>query len=687
MDKISIFLDGHEIEAQQDQTIMEVAEKADIYIPHLCHHPNLPDIGACRLCIVEIEGREGVHTACTTCVEKNMVINSKTEKLNAMRRLNMELMLSNHIEDCTTCPKYSNCELQSLYQYLGVTVGRLKPTLHSVLVNHNNPLIVRDLNRCVSCGRCVRVCRDVRGVGALEYETTECGRVQVDVKGHMSLKEADCRFCGACVEVCPTGALQDKEGVFKKNLNRELSLIPCKSECPANIDIPRYVRFVKEGKYQEAVAVMREKVPFPNSLGHICMAFCEQGCRRSGINDSVSIRELKRFAAGKDQGLWREKTKIKDDSGKKAAIVGGGPAGLTAAYYLKKSGHDVTVFEKLPNPGGMLTSGIPAYRLPRQVVEKEIDEFTRIGVKIKTNTTVRSVEELKEQGFDAVLFAIGTGSGVRLPIPGADLENVYVNIEFLQKEAYGNPLPVGNQVVVLGGGNVAFDCAQIAKKLGAKAVSVVCLESREKMTASQEEIEEAEKDGIQIYNSRTFLEVVETNGKAAGVKCQEVEGFYFDESRRLKLEIKQNSEHVLKADTVIFATGQRPEIQKEFNLPLGRGNSISTVDGVRVNNQNVYAVGDVVYGTKSVIQAIAAARKAAQIIDLDLGGTGEIDEHLTSEIKLDGYLGISEGFTEMERSSSFFDDNSACKEAGRCLQCDLRLELDKPRLWANYTIQ
>lgn len=241
--------------------------------------------------------------------------------------------------------------------------------------------------------------------------------------------------------------------------------------------------------------------------------------------------------------------------------------------------------------------------------------------------------------------------------------------------------------MVLGGGNVAFDCAQIARRLGAKDVSVVCLESREKMTASKDEIEEGERDGIKIYNSRTFLEVVENNGKAAGVKCQEVEGFYFDEARKLKLEIKQNSDHVLEADTVIFATGQRPEIQEEFNVPLGRGNLISTVDGVRVNDQRVYAAGDAVYGTKSVIQAIAAARRAAQIIDLDLGGTGIIDEQLSREIKLNGYLGVNKGFAETDKNSCCSDEDSACREAGRCLQCDLRLELEKPRLWANYTIK
>ena len=684
METVDICLDGRKIKAKAGQTVLEAAEAADIYIPHLCHHPSLQDIGACRLCIVEIEGQEGVQTSCTTKAEQGMVIHTKTEKIKQMRRLNMELMLSNHIEDCTTCPKYSNCELQSLYQYLGVTVGRLKPTLNSVPVNTDNPLIIRDLNRCVSCGRCVRVCRDVRGVGALDYEVTESGRVQVDVKNHASLKAADCRFCGACVEVCPTGALQDKEGVFRKDLKRELAMVPCKAECPANIDVPRYTRFIKAGKYQEAAAVIREKAPFPHSLGHICMAFCEKACRREAINGSLSIRELKRFAASQDQGLWRDKVKQKSNSGKRIGIIGSGPGGLTAAYYLRKCGHDVTVFEKLPVAGGMLTTGIPEFRMPREIVQKEIDEITRIGVKIKTNTTITSIEELKDSGFDSVLLAIGTGSGVRLPIPGAEAGNVYTNIEFLQCASLHTPLPVGKKVVVLGGGNVAFDCAQVAKRLGAEEVILTCLESRDKMTASEDEIEEGEQEGIKILNSHTFLSVETADEKASGIRCEMVESFSFDENKKLQLTIKPDSEYVIAADTVIFATGQRAEIKEGFHIPLGRGNSIMTVDGVRVNDQNVYAAGDAVYGTHSVIKAIASGRHAAYIMDIDLGGEGDIEDVLAPQELPDGKLRQSGAFVEIEKSQYCTSEESAGRESGRCLQCDLRLQLEKPRLWASY---
>lgn len=704
MNTVLITIDGHMLNVEPEKSILNAALEAHIYIPHLCHHPDLPDIGACRLCVVEIDGCNEIKTACTTKVEDGMIIHTKTEKLNAMRRLSMELMLANHVDDCTTCPKYLKCELQSLIQYLGVSTSRLRRTLNNVPVNTSNPLIVRDLNRCVSCGRCVRVCKEVRGVNVLEYGITEDDRIMVDIRNHNSLENENCRFCGACVEVCPTGALQDKEGVFKKNLNRELGLIPCKAECPANIDVPKYVRYIKEGKYQDAIAVIREKAPFPHSLGYVCMAFCESACRRKEINKALSIKELKRFAAEHDKGLWRDKVVFKPKTNKKVAVVGSGPAGLTAAYYLSKCGHKVTVFEKLEVAGGMMTTGIPEYRLPREAVQAEIAEIERSGVTILTNAKVTSLEDLKGKGFNKILLAIGTGKGVRLPIPGADLENVYENIEFLQMVSLKKPVTVGEKVVVLGGGNVAFDCARVAKRLGAKDITIACLESREAMTASDDEIEEGTEEGIKILNSRTFVSIESAGNTAAGVKCQEVASFSFDENKKLQLQIAPDSEHIIPADTVIFATGQRAEVPKEWNLTTGRGNSIVTEDGMKISNSDIYAVGDAVYGTNSVIRAIAAGRKVASAIDIALGGDGIIEDKLTEDVIPNPYIGKDESFLSIERAKNECEDalsrttnfkevnhclseSSACKESNRCLQCDLRTQITKPKLWAEYKIK
>jgi NADPH-dependent glutamate synthase beta chain and related oxidoreductases len=617
----------------------------------------------------------------------------------------MELMLANHVDDCTTCPKYLKCELQSLIQYLEVSTSRLRRTLNSVPVNTSNPLFVRDMNRCVSCGRCVRICRDIRGADVLDYQMTEEDRVIVDIRNHGLMAEENCRFCGACVEVCPTGALQDKEGVFKPNLNRELELIPCKAECPAHTDVPRYIRAIKEGRYQDAIAVIREKAPFPHTLGYVCMAFCESVCRRKEINEALSIRELKKFAAIQDQGIWREKVRFKPKTGKRVAIVGSGPAGLTAAYYLAKSGHSVTVFEKTSVAGGMLSTGIPEYRLPREAVRSEIAEIERAGVTILTDTAVESPEALRAEGFDKILLAIGAGKGTRLPIEGADKENVYENIEFLKRVSLGKPDTVGETVVVIGGGNVAFDCARAAVRLGAKDVTIACLESREAMTASEDEILEGTEEGIKLMNGRTFLSIEGSEHRASGVRCREVISFCFDENKRLQLEVKPDSDHVIPADTIIFAAGQRPDIPEGWDLPIGPGNLILTEDEIRISGkEDLYAAGDAVYGTHSVIRAIAAGRKAASVIDKDLNGDGDIEDKLTDEAKPSPYIGKDPAFLSIRRGTNKYEPaekriqsfeevcrpfpaSDACTESGRCLQCDLRTQITRPKLWVHYKIK
>lgn len=703
MSKIKIVIDGMELNADENKTVMEVAEEADIYIPHLCHHPDLHDVGGCRLCVVEIQGKDEAETACTTKVSNGMIVKTKSEKLDKMRRLSMELMLANHVDDCTTCPKYLKCELQSLIQYLGVSTSRLRRTLNSVPVGTNNPLIIRDLNRCVSCGRCVRVCKDVRGVGILGFDKNDEERTYVGIKDNLSLADANCRFCGACVEVCPTGALQDKKGIFKEG-NRNEVLIPCKHECPAGINVPKYVRFIKEGKFDEASAVIREKAPFPKSLGLVCMRFCESACRRKDIDGSISIGDLKRFAAEVDSYKWKEKSFKKESTNKKIAIIGSGPAGLTAAYYLVKLGHSVDVHEKLPVAGGMLSAGIPDYRLPKEVVESEIDIIREAGVNIITNSKIQSIKELKDKGYDVVLIAVGTDKGVRIPIPGSNLKDVYVNIDFLRRDLINLEIDMKKSVVVLGGGNVAFDCARSAKRLGCENVSVVCLEDANNMTASNDEIKEAKEEGIQIYNGRTFVKIEENEGNITGLICKEVEDFHFDESRKLVLNIKENSEHLIAGEMIIFATGQKPDLDAFEEIEINQRGLVNTNEYYKTNIDGVFAVGDTVTGTASIIQAIAGARKAASNIDIYLGGDGVIEEALSSEQPLDAKIGMEEGFAKKEiskakcisvdkRITNFelmtvgLDEKTAQCEASRCLQCDLRPKLTKAKFWTEYKVK
>lgn len=694
-----INIDNKTVKVRKGMSILEAALSADIYIPHLCHHPNLPDAGECKMCIVEIEGREGIFTSCTTLAEEGMVVKTKTDRLRHVRNLSMELMLASHPSECTACPKYLKCELQNLIQYLGVSGARVRklPVAHPVVTE--NPLFVRDLNRCILCGRCVRACRQLRGCEVLTY-VRDNEKTYIGTEHGGLLADDNCRFCTACVEVCPTGALMDKAEVISKFPKTEDNLLPCKASCPAGIDVPGYVRLIKEGKYTEAVALISQKAPFPLTLGYICTAFCEANCRRRYVNNSVAIRELKKFAALRDNGLWKASSKIAPPTGKKIAVIGSGPAGLTAAYYLAKKGHDVTVFEKQPYPGGMMRVGIPEYRLPREVFETEIKEIEKAGVKIRTNSEIKAPGGLLDEGYAAVLAAIGTHKGVRLPIAGNDLDCVLVNTDFLRDISLHRNVTVGERVLVLGGGNVAFDCARSARRLGAKEVTIACLEDRDHMTASIAEIEEGLEEGIVILNSRTFSRIVSENGSAV-VVCSKVESFYFDENRKLILNTVPGLEHTIQADTVIFATGQTVDIPEGFGLSTGRGNLI-TVSNYETSKKGVFAAGDAISGTSSVIQAIASGRGAATAIDRYLGGDGDIDEILAPLEEPEQFIGKEEKFAYRERQiaccapvgeriSGFreymqpYDENMAHCESERCLQCDLRIKMDKVKFWGDYT--
>ena len=698
-----ITIDGTRLEVPENKNVLECALEAGIYIPHLCHHPDLPENGSCRMCIVEVEGQEGVTTSCTLRAQDGMVVHTTSERINKLRTLALELLLAGHPEDCSTCPKYGNCELQTLIQYIGANNARMRTRIKGVKMEEGNPLLIHDMNRCVLCGRCVRACNKLRGVGVLQYNKKDLETYVGTLHGKL-LKDEDCRFCTACAEVCPTGSIRDKLQLLTTNLKKEEALVPCRTACPAHTDIPRYIRFVKEGDYDAAVAVIREKVPFPNALGHVCSHACELECKRKEVSEAMSIRDIKRYAAEHDTGrYWKGKGKQLPDTGKKVCVVGGGPAGLTAAYYLRKQGHAVTVKEALPTVGGMMSYGIPSYRLPREIVAQEAKVIEDQGVVIETNTKVeKPVELLKE--YDAVLMTIGAHKGVRLPMEGSELPGVLLNIDFLRNASLGQETGMGKRIIVLGGGNVAFDCARTAKRLGAEEIHLACLEAREAMTADDEEIEQAKEEGIFVHPAQTFERITGTDA-VTGVDFMNVKSFTFDENRRAIIEKEEGSEHHIDADTVIFATGQRPDLTEEAGLTLGRANSIVVKENsLATETEGVFAAGDVVYGTKSVILAIASGRDAAVEIDKYLGGDGDISETLAPEQHADPKIGKVEGFGYLgrtktqvtpaaERQDNFNEvdhgicDADICGEASRCLQCDLRLQIHPSRLWTEYSNQ
>ena len=621
---MKITIDGKEIEAKEGQSVLEAALAANVFIPHLCSHPDLEAKGGCRLCSVEIEGGSGAAPACETMAKDGMRIRVSGPEAEKVRKMAMELILATHPADCTGCPKYGRCELQSMYQYMGVSPER---------------------------------CQDLRGVKVLDYIKTDAG-VRAGIPEGKSLKEAGCRFCGACIEVCPTGSIMDQVKIMKENRSMAENIVPCQSTCPAHIDIPRYIRYIREGDFDKAAA------------------------------------------AANDSGAWKTRVRREPATGKKAAVMGAGPAGLTAAYYLAKKGHEVTVFEKNPKAGGQCRYGIPAYRLPDSLLDREIHTILEAGIELRTDTQPQSPDQLLKQGYDTVLVAVGTHKGTRLPIEGSSLPQVYVNTDFLKQARLGTPLPLSGRVMVLGGGNVAYDCARTALRLGAEEVHIACLENEQQMTSTPEEIAEGAEEGILLHAAHSFLRITGTD-RVEGVELQKVNRFYFDENRKAVIELEEGTNQVIPVDYVIFAVGQKPEGTEQMGLELTHGPYILADANQRTSLEGVYAAGDAVTGTKSVIEAIAAGRRAAEQMDLYLGGDGDISEMLLEKETPPPYIGRMEDFAGRKRSQPrtaqpdqrvqdftpveepFTCEQAMC-EAARCLQCDLRLQFTKPKLWNEY---
>ena len=459
---------------------------------------------------------------------------------------------------------------------------------------------------------------------------------------------------------------------------------PCSHTCPAGIDIPRYVRFAVLGKFAESLAVIREKVPFPGILGRVCFHPCEAKCRRGQLDQAVAIKSLKRAAATYGDGLWREQFKIKRPTGRRIAVVGSGPAGLTAAYYLVKQGHSVVVFEAASEAGGMMRLGIPAYRLPRDILECEIEEIKSIGVEIRTNRQIDSLDGLFGEGYNAVFVATGAHKGTRMGIEGEDSPGVVDCISFLRSVNLGQRVGVGDEVVVVGGGNAAIDASRTARRLGARKVRILYRRARHEMPASDEEIEAALAEGVEFEFLVSPIKVSNEDGKLMITLVRNQLGSV-DNTGRRRPEPIPDSEFFVSCNTLITAIGQEPEKSARFRLPQGKGGTIRVdPESLCVDGGRIFAGGDIVTGPASVIEAIAAGRQAAISIDKYLGGNGDIDEMLVQQepVELPGLEegerfrpqmpclldGVLDSFSETELG---YTPDTASSEARRCLRCDL----------------
>ncbi|MHC4980864.1 MAG: FAD-dependent oxidoreductase [Planctomycetota bacterium] len=710
----TLTFDGKTLQPEPGQTLLRTALANDLYVPTLCFHPDLPPAEECGLCVVEVEGQGNV-AACTTMAEAGMVARSETEQVIARRRERLAAILAHHPHACLTCAqaegcsltqcssnvpepqrcctKFGACELQQVAAYIGIPpdTPRYVPADLSRFVD--DPLFVRDLNLCIACTRCVRACRDLRGVDILEMTEINGRRVAVPRDG-AGLLEAECRFCGACAEVCPTGAILEK--AIRPGARWQRAL-PCAAACPAGVNIPGYLRLAGEGRFDDALDLILDRVPLPGVLGHICPAPCEDVCRRVELGGPAAIGALKRACAeyGESESALPE---AGTTTGKRVAVVGAGPAGLTAAVELRRIGHAVTVIDEQRRAGGVLRSCVPPFRLPREVINRDVQRILALGVEFRGHVRVGRDTEVRGllDEYDAVLLAVGAQCARHIDLENSDLPGVHWGMEFL-RAAWARRAPdLSGRTLVVGGGSVAVDCAMTALRLGAEESVLCALESRRELPAHTADLEMALEEGTTLMLSWGPRRVLQDEGRAAGlelVRCTSV----FDDKGAFAPQFDHSVRKSVRGETVILAVGQEVDRQVLAGLN-GLDRAGGPIPGLHSDYEtgvdHLFACGDALLTTTTVIEAIRSGRAAALAVDRHLGGTGT--EAPPSTIGRGGpKLGRVSGFAARGRVAiprlpaasrqrtwevvtPGLSRDAAMAEAARCLQCDLRLSLSSP---------
>ena len=541
----------------------------------------------------------------------------------------------------------------------------------------------------------------------------------VDVKGYVGnfdvtirkkpryVDMSKCTACADCVSQCPVSlpsefnlGLGKRKAIYlpfpqavplKYTIDRR-GTPPCEASCPIHVNAQGYIALISAGKFEEALALLKEKNPFPGITGRICTRPCEGACRRKEVDESIAIDALKRFLSDRD-GNGKFDITLPEKNGRSVAIVGSGPAGLLAAHDLRKMGYGVTIFEALPVAGGMLAVGIPEYRLPRAILNNEIDHLLQMGVELKLNTPVGpalSLDAIKAMGYQAIFFATGAHQSRKLGLDGESARGVIHAVDFLRRVALGESVEVEKKVIVVGGGNAAIDASRTALRLGSQQVTIAYRRTRSEMPAQLEEIEEAEEEGIKIEYLTAPTRLIVEGGEVRGVECCRMELKGLDESGRPTPVPIPGSEFRMDADMIIPAISQTPDLsffseREPFKISR-RGGLEADPLTLETGVEGIFAGGDLVTGPQTYIDAMAAGRKAAVSIDRYLRGE-DLREGREKEGPQKDYIQIDiDGVEYRERASmvtlpaqsrrrSFdevalgFREEDVIREAERCLNC------------------
>jgi len=520
-----------------------------------------------------------------------------------------------------------------------------QPTIGGHMLQFDKTFPTLDCASCIGTPKMVSVAQSPN-IELLTYSEVEevsgfIGNYRVRVRKKARYVKPECTGCGECSNVCPIARpnewderLGQRKAIYRSFpqavpvtfVIEKKDRGPCVQACPAGTNVQGYVALIGQGKNQEALRLIMEKLPLPGTLGRICPAPCEKVCRRGDLDEPLAIRELKRYAA--DQVDWENlPVPAIEPKKQRVAIVGSGPAGLSAAYFLALEGYRVTIFEALPVAGGMLRVGIPDYRLPPEVLEREIGYLRRLGVEIKLDSPIgagHTLDDLFEEGYQAVYLATGAHRSAKLGIPGEETTGVIPATSFLKEVNLGSRPQIGPEVVVIGGGNVAVDAARSAMRLGASSVSILYRRTRAEMPAYPEEIEAAIEEGVRLEFLVAPVEVIAQDGKVKGLRCVRMELGEPDATGRRRPVPIPGSEFQVKADTVISAIGQVPDTRFLEGIKglqvSGRGTVVVDPVTYETTRKGVFAGGDLVTGPATAVEAVAAGREAAISIHRYLRG-------------------------------------------------------------------